>query len=120
MQNSGKIYLTKIDALTFVENFFAKLKYFIRDVFPLIIKSGFGVIFLLILQVSIVGLFDRFGVSPKISFLISSVVLSAVSVSLAMIGGINFAETADKIVVGKLNQPICKILIIRKKGVQKI
>jgi hypothetical protein len=123
MQNIKKLYPLKISRLADWTNFAGMTKMLCVKLLPILkplFLSSLSLAVLLILQILTVGMFDRFGISPKVSFLISSVVLIVVSVSLAMIGGINFAETADKIVVGKLNQPICKILFIRKKGVQKI
>lgn len=120
MQNFDNIYPKKIDVLTFQASLYPAFKKAFRRYFPVTVKTSIFGFMLLILQVLIVGLFDRFGVSPKLSFLISSVFYIFGLGCLALIGSIKVAELSNEVSVGKLNQPICKMLIIRKKGEQKI
>jgi hypothetical protein len=115
MQNFDKIYLSKIDALTVGENLYAKLKEVLRTSLPIVLKISVVGFILLILQGLIVGLSDRFGVSPKLSFLISSLFYVSAFATFLLIGSL--IERRSVVIS---NEPICKILIIRKKGVQKI
>jgi hypothetical protein len=114
MQNFDKIYLSKINTLTVGENLFAKLKEVLRTSLPIVLKIGVVGFILLILQGLTVGLCDRFGVSPKSSFLISSLVYVSVFAFLALIGSLKEQKNVEI-----LNGLICKILIIRKKREQK-
>lgn len=118
MQNISKIYPNRIAVAKQFEDLVPSAKDFFRRNFPIVCKLSFIGVILLILQALFIGVADRFGVSPKLSFIFSSLFYAVAFGTSAVIGGIKTAQqTANTI---KLNgsEPICKMLIIRRKGEQ--
>lgn len=123
MQNFGKIYPDRLAVPAVGAGLFPKFKEILRGGFPFFLKTaGVGFV-LLVFQAFVVGLLDRFGVSPKTAFLFSSLFYAAVFVLLAVWGGVGFSEkvrlTEESLLPQTASQPICKILIIRQTGEQK-
>ena len=110
MMNNGKIYPAKIGFAADWESF----KNSAKDFFNLLPSAktlslfGFCAFCLLIFQVFLVGVFDRFGVSPKVAILVSSAFYVAAFAGLAMVGGLRKEAIVE-------TQPICKMLIIKRK-----
>ena len=109
--NNGKIYPAKIGFAADWESY----KNSAKDFFNLLPSAktlslvGFCAFCLLILQVFLIGTFDRFlGVSPKVSLLVSSLFYIAVFVGLSVVGGLRREAIVE-------TQPICKMLIIKRK-----
>jgi hypothetical protein len=110
------------------ESISARFKTISVKVTPLII-SGIGILILLAIQVLAVGLTDYLGISPKISFLTTSISyvsifsgLTLLSLGLAVFNHVRKKEKAvgyskqDSGAVS-FNEPVCKILIIKKTEV---
>ncbi|HEY0428572.1 MAG TPA: hypothetical protein VGC76_12395 [Pyrinomonadaceae bacterium] len=117
MENNDKIYPARISFSADWENFAGQAKSLFFDflrfaktlaIFALC-ASGF-----LILQLFCIGVFDRMGVSPKISFLISSVFYVAGFAGLAIGGGLK-RKPAEIAGTNFNSRPICKMLIIKRK-----
>lgn len=113
MTNDGKIYPAKIGFAADWESY----KNSAKDFFNLLPSAktlslfGFCAFCLLIFQVFLVGVFDRFGVSPKVGILVSSAFYVAVFAALAVVSGLR----KDMVISARPSaQPICKLLIIRK------
>jgi hypothetical protein len=84
----------------------------------LVVKFSIAGVVLLILQALFVGITDRLGFSPKTSFLVSSLFYTATFGTLAVFGGSKIANKSANIFKFNGSAPICKMLIIRKKGEQ--
>lgn len=120
MGNYDKIYTAKINRPIVSENFAASAKSLVFKLLPPskpVVFIGLSVVVLSVLQILSIGILDRWGVSPKISLIGSSLFYAFVFASLAIVGGIKRKEKA-KVVKKRLEtQPICKMLIIsREKG----
>ncbi len=116
MERREKIYLPKISRTVDWSNFQSAAKDFAASLLPIakrLCLFGFVAAVLLVLQIFTVGIFDRLGVSPKISITVSSLFYAAVFASLAIYGGVK-----HRVIViasgANFNPPICKRLIIRK------
>lgn len=118
MEILNKMYLPKIDHPVEWKTLRNSAKGLIFNVFPLGIKVfwvGMTAIILLSLQVLIIGIADRLGISPKVSLIVSSLIYTTLLAGLAVIGGLK-SKTVRKVVVNHYaSQPICKMLIIKKK-----
>lgn len=120
MERREKIYLPKNSRTADWSSFQSAAKDFAAN-FPPLVKHlclfGFTVLILLALQIFAVGVFDRLGVSPKISITVSSLFYAAVFAVLAIYGG-----AKSRIIViasgANFNPPICKRLIIRKENLK--
>ena len=123
MQTLDKIYPPKLEVFPSHENLLPKLKSLVRHSFPFILKISIGGFILLSLQILAIGICDRLGVSPKTSFLVSSLLYVVGLGLLATIGSVkmseNVAEIDETFNPKNIGEPICKMLIIRKKGEQK-
>jgi hypothetical protein len=115
MQNLYNNYAVKFDVSGIGENLPAKFKKVFRGYFPFVLKTLLCAVMLLILQALVVGAGDRFGISPKLSLIFSSLFYISIFVSLALIGNLKNQKNAEI-----FNEPVCKILSVRKKGEQKL
>ena len=118
MVTCDKIYPTKISRLADWENFDKSAKVLLFKLLPLakpIFLASLSVGVWLILQVFVVGFFDRLGVSPKISLIGSSLFYGGIFATLAIIGGLKRNEIATAVKANFNAQPICKMLIIKRK-----
>ena len=120
MENRDKIYPAKISLSVDWENFGNLAKTFFFSLLPLagtLLPVGLSVFFFLILQVFFVGVFDRLGISPKISLLISSLFYVAAFAGLAIVGGWRRKARVETVAASfTFNaRPICKMLIIKRK-----
>lgn len=70
---------------------------------------------LLILQAFLIGVADRFGVSPKVGFLSSSVFFAGVFLVLAAGGSLKRHEAFENTEFVSTKEPVCKILIIKSE-----
>lgn len=119
MENLNKIYPTKISHLAdgdtlfdFVKTIFYKLLPLAKPVFWI----GLSGALLLILQIGLVGVFDRWGVSPKISLIGSSLFYVIGFAGLALLaGGLKKNEISKDAGAEVRALPICKRLIIKRK-----
>lgn len=113
MTNDQKIYPAKIGFAADWEGFKTSAK----DFFNLLPSAKSALLFvfiglvLLIFQTVLVGIFDRFGVSPKVSILVSSLFFIAAFAGLAMVGG---WRKEAVISADSSAQTVCKLLLIRK------
>lgn len=120
MERREKIYLPKTSRTADWANFQTVAKDFVANL-PLLAKRlcffGFAAVVLLSLQIFAVGFFDRLGVSPKISILVSCLFYAFVFSGLAIYGGVK-----SRVIViasgANFNLPICKRLIIRKENLK--
>lgn len=118
MERHEKIYLPKISRWADLESYTNALKEFFNRLFPLakpiclFVFVGFG---WLSFQVFSVGVFDRFGISPKVSIPVSSLFYAVVFASLAVIGGLNNTRILKASGTNPKSSPICKILLIRRQ-----
>ena len=115
MQNADKIFPPRFDVLDNRRKSLIQAKAMFFKALPTIFKTGPVGCVLLILQVFLVGGFDRLGVSPKVSLLVSSLFFAAFFGGLAIIGGIKRNVSAVGFVANFKTRPICKMLIIRRK-----
>ncbi len=123
MHTFDKIYPPKLEIFRSYENLLPKLKSLVRHSFPFILKISIGGFVLLSLQVLAIGSCDRLGISPKNSFLVSSLLYIVGLGVLALVGSLKtseyVAEIGETLNPKNISEPICKMLIIRKKGEQK-
>src|SRR5687767_13204813 len=113
-----KIYPPKISRRADWENFGNPYKDLFYKLLPLakpicfLAASGIGG---LILQVFFVGLLDRFGISPKITVLVSSLLYAVLFAGLAIVGVLKNKSVLVVTAANADTQPICKILLIRRE-----
>ncbi len=118
MERRVKIYLPKISRAVDWGNFGKSVKDLTERLLPLakpIVWVGLFGFALLMLQVFLIGAFDRLGISPKISLLASSLSFAAVFAGLAIFGGLQKKEFSEVLETNAKTQPICKILIIKRE-----
>ena len=85
-------------------------------ILPGFIKVFSLIIFALILQALLVGLLDRAGMSPKVSFISTSLIYILTFGGLAVWGGIKPRSPKRIFVnISQSEEPICKILTVRRK-----
>ena len=118
METLNKIYLPKINRPVDWKTLLNSAKRFVFNILPFgkkVFWFSSAAVILLILQVLIIGVSDRLGISPKVSLLVSSLIYAAVFAGLAIIGGLK-SKVVREVVISHLgSQPVCKILIIKKK-----
>lgn len=118
MEILQKNHLPKINRPVEWRNLFKSANEFFCKVLPfgkIIFWCGLTAVCLLIFQVLIIGVFDRLGVSPKVCLIVSSLIYTAVFAGLAIVGGWKNKVTREVVITHLGSQPICKILIIKKK-----
>jgi hypothetical protein len=118
MQIYDKINPDLISIERFFDEFLPSLKNKFQGLLPIAVWT-FGVGFiLLILQAFFIGLADRLGVSPKISFVVSSLFYAITFGSLVILGKSKIIEKTKPIKehfsLDKKAEAICKLLIIKR------
>ena len=116
MQNFDEIYPMPIDNLVNRLKSFKRAKAILLKVLPTIIKTIIVGLILLILQIFLIGVADRFlSMSPKVSFLLSSLFYVFAFIGLALVGSLKEKQDIETVKAQILNEPICKMLIIKRK-----
>lgn len=119
MENHEKIYSAKISLAVDWTNFGNLAKDLFSRILPLaktLSLVGLSVFFFLIFQVVLVGVFDRLGVSPKVSLLVSCLFYVVTFAGLAIVGGLKSKTGAETFEANFNARPICKTLIIKRKN----
>jgi hypothetical protein len=119
MENTDKIYSAKHSLAGECEKFVNLAKTFFLQILPLakiLFLFGLTGFILLVLQISVIGIFDRLGVSPKITLLISSLIYAVGFAVFALIGGLKNSISTKSVETNFINRPICKILFIKRKS----
>ncbi len=119
MENRDKIYPARISLSVDWENSGNLAKEFFFHLLPLagtLLLVGLTTFGFLILQVFLIGVFDRLGISPKLSLLVSSLFYVVSFAGLAIVGGLKKKECAETVATNFNVRPICKMLIIKRKS----
>ncbi|MCY7376625.1 MAG: hypothetical protein LH472_11740 [Pyrinomonadaceae bacterium] len=120
MQNFDKIYPPSIAVPVNRPIFFSRAKAFVWRGLPTAFKAMSVGFILLILQIAAVGILDRAGISPKISFIFSSLAYVFVLTGLLSTGRLVKVKSTEAVNDEISGEPICKILIIKREGAIKL
>jgi hypothetical protein len=119
MEHYTKIHPAEIHRLVDWRSLRDSAKRLFLELLPVAKPLSFAIlagVALLVLQVIIIGISDRFGISPKISLILSSLFYSFVFAAIAIVGGLKIREIREFANAQIQLQPICKILIIKRKN----
>lgn len=122
MNANQKLLTTAFVMPNRLDNLWAKVKT-ISFEYGQIVFGVLGVLVILFCcQILAIAVADRIGISPKISVLVSSSIYILVLLGLAIYARLQTDEKTGVLIQQKEiavspDEPICKILMIRKKGV---
>ena len=119
MVKNDKFYPAKISLAVDWKKYGNSAKDLFFNLLPLagtLFLYGLTAFCFLILQVFLIGLFDRLGISPKVGLLVSCLFYVVVFAGLAVIGGLKSKASAETVGANFNARPICKMLIIKRKS----
>ena len=119
MENSDKIYPSELSLSVDWQSFGNSVKGLFFMLLPLaktLLLFGASVFIFVVLQILVIGVFDRLGISPKIGFLVSSLFYITAFSGLAIVGGLKRKLSAADAGADFHVRPVCKMLIIKRKN----
>lgn len=121
MEKYEKIYPPVFSLLAGRESFTQSAKNLLSGFLPTAGKTllfGFAVFCFLFLQFLLVGVSDRFGISPKTAVIASSLFYAFIFAGFALIGGLRNPKKTFSLEKQNNFQPVCKILFIRRRKLE--
>ncbi len=115
MQNLDKIRTPVFDLSVESPKSFGDVGRLFRRFAPFVFKTFTAGLILLMFQLFLVGAADRIGISPKWSVIGSGLIFAFVFGGLAVWGGVGQKAFARDFRSPENAEPVCKILMIRRK-----